>query len=294
MASHFPWMMTPGNHEADCNYTYQNYKGRFAAQNYTGTNNTNSRSSRWYSYDKGAVHFISMDTDAWGFDEVAYILPEQYAFIEQDLKLVDRTVTPWIVLMGHRPMYCSSALAYTTNSHLGWPKQTENMESGTPPPPRYGHGFQALGVDPPVWEGQKRGENSVQEVPSCGIDDLIRNGMWKSDGSGDRLYAMEPLMSKYHVNVYLTGHEHNYERTYPLMNGSYVKSYLKPLGKTVHVLTGAGGAYGKDPFGPAAYFDAFRSSEWSYSDIFVNQTHFILHQKLATNGSVIDEMVLTQ
>ena len=52
MASEFPWMFAPGNHEADCNYTYQNYKGRFAAQNFT-TSVVPSNSSRWYSFDKG-------------------------------------------------------------------------------------------------------------------------------------------------------------------------------------------------------------------------------------------------
>ena len=56
MGSNFPWMMAPGNHEADCNYTYTNYKGRFAAQNFTSSSSNsksiNSNSSRWYSFDK--------------------------------------------------------------------------------------------------------------------------------------------------------------------------------------------------------------------------------------------------
>ena len=28
LGSQFPWMVAPGNHEADCNYTYANYLGR--------------------------------------------------------------------------------------------------------------------------------------------------------------------------------------------------------------------------------------------------------------------------
>ena len=62
----------------------------------------------------------------------------------------------------------------------------------------------------------------------------------------------------------------------------------------MHVVTGSGGAYSKDPFGTAAPFDAFRSSEWSYSDIYVNRTHFILRQLLATNSTVIDTFTLTR
>ena len=39
-------------------------------------------------------------------------------------------------------------------------------------------------------------------------------------------------------------------------------------------------------------WDAFRSEEWSYSDFLANRTHMWLRQRLATNGSIIDEMVL--
>ena len=38
------------------------------------------------------------------------------------------------------------------------------------------------------------------------------------DGTG-RKYGVEPLMDKYSVDVYLAGHEHNYERLYPVLNG---------------------------------------------------------------------------
>ena len=61
MASSFPWMMTPGNHESDCNYTYKNFKGRFLAQNFTKPASeaaVSSNSSRWYSFERGPVHFI--------------------------------------------------------------------------------------------------------------------------------------------------------------------------------------------------------------------------------------------
>ena len=77
----------------------------------------------------------SKDTDAWYFDEVTYALPEQWAWLNADLAAVDRTKTPWLAMMGHRPMYCSAssisgsmvsgtdtgATAVGWGDHLGWP-----------------------------------------------------------------------------------------------------------------------------------------------------------------------------
>ena len=197
-----PWMVAAGNHEADCNYTYANYRGRFAAQNLTAapTRAPNSNSSRWYSFEQGPVHFVALETDAYGFDEVAYALAPQYAWLEADLAAVDRAATPWVVLFGHRPMYCSSVTA-ASSARLGWPKQPDAMPRDAPPPANYGDGFGGAGVLPPPWRG------GVGDVSSCGVADLLRNGMHAADGSGTRLYGLEPLMDKFGVDVYLTGHE---------------------------------------------------------------------------------------
>jgi hypothetical protein len=119
--------------------------------------------------------------------------------------------------------------------------------------------------------------------------------MVRKDGTG-RDFAIEPLMEKYKVDMYLCGHEHNYERLYPVLNGSFTPngSFYKPS-KPVHIVTGAGGAYSKDPFtAPAGVWDAYRSEEWSYSDFLANRTHMWLRQRAATNGSVIDEMMLVR
>jgi hypothetical protein len=274
--------------QADCNYTYANYRGRFLAQNLTASpRGPNSGSSRWYSFELGPVHFAAIDTDAYGFDEVAYVLKPQYEWLAADLAAVDREATPFVVLMGHRPMYCSSSLA-ASSARLGWPKQPEHMPKDTPPPKGYGDGFRAHRVHPPAWAASAMGDGIG--APSCGVDDLLRNGMHSIEGGG-RVYGLEPLMAKYGVDVYLTGHEHFYERLWPTINGSYLHTYDAP-GWPVHVLTGSGGAYSKDTLGSIGPWDAFRSGEWSYSDIFVNRTHFELKQRLATNSTVIDHFVL--
>lgn len=42
---------------------------------------------------------------------------------------------------------------------------------------------------------------------------------------------IEPLMVKYGVDMYLSGHMHMYERTYPLINGNVIQKgdvYVNP------------------------------------------------------------------
>ena len=157
---------------------------------------------------------------AYGFDEVAYVLDQQYKWLEADLLAVDREATPFIVLMGHRPMYCTS-ITSMYSSHLGWPKRPDSMPAGTEAPAGYGDGFREHGVEPPEWEME------APPVTTCGIADLLRNGMISTGGNdtrsahlmrtdsfrvsvlgntSQRVYGLEPLMQKYSVDVYLTGH----------------------------------------------------------------------------------------
>ena len=41
--------------------------------------------------------------DAW-----LWQVKRQYDWLEQDLARVDRRATPWVVVYGHRPMYCTN------------------------------------------------------------------------------------------------------------------------------------------------------------------------------------------
>jgi len=231
------------------------------------------------------------DTDAYGFDEVAFILEEQYNWITQDLESVDKAVTPFIFMMSHRPMYCSSITGQKT-SHLGYPKKTDaDEENDKPEPANYGHGFRKLGFHPPAWKKDDM-LTDVGDDTTCGCADLIKNGMI-SEKDGSRSFGLEALMDKHKVDIYFTGHEHNYERTWPVLNNKFVKSYDKP-GMPVHIVTGAGGPYGKDTFGQAGPWDAFRSDEYSYTDVVVNRTHVVLKQRYSGNSTVFDEIVLTQ
>jgi len=51
----------------------------------------------WYSYNVGNIHILVIST------EHNFLAGSpQYSFIEADLSNVDRTVTPWVIVGGHR------------------------------------------------------------------------------------------------------------------------------------------------------------------------------------------------
>lgn len=66
-----------------------------------------------YSFDMGPVHFISISTELYYFMNYGLKpLVFQYQWLEKDLIEANlpenRAKRPWIVVMGHRPMYCSN------------------------------------------------------------------------------------------------------------------------------------------------------------------------------------------
>ena len=60
----------------------------------------------WYSFNRGPVHYISLSTEH-SYD----IGSPQYSWLVSDLQRAtnptNRSLRPWVILMGHRPMYCS-------------------------------------------------------------------------------------------------------------------------------------------------------------------------------------------
>lgn len=106
------------------------------------------RSNFWYSFDYGLAHFISFDgeTDYYQSPEYPFVADltanetvplenqtyitdsgpfgyingsykvnanyEQVQWIKNDLAKVDRSKTPWVFAMSHRPMYSSEVSSY--------------------------------------------------------------------------------------------------------------------------------------------------------------------------------------
>jgi len=71
-------------------------------------------------------------------------------------------------------------------------------------------------------------------------------------------HAFEDMFHQHHVDLYVCGHVHNYERSYPVFNGSRTSaSYVDPS-STVHVVIGNAGC----PEGISHHFDPVKP-EWS-------------------------------
>ncbi|EDO41233.1 predicted protein [Nematostella vectensis] len=84
---------------------FSNYRFRFSMPGNT--------ESLYYSFNIGPVHLISISTEFYFFTDYGLeLIDHQYAWLENDLKEAaapeNRTLRPWIFLMGHRPMYCSN------------------------------------------------------------------------------------------------------------------------------------------------------------------------------------------
>ena len=61
----------------------------------------------------GPIHFVSYSTE----ESVAVGSP-QYNFLAADLAAVNRTITPWVVASGHRPVSCYYPL-WPTRKQIG-------------------------------------------------------------------------------------------------------------------------------------------------------------------------------
>lgn len=72
-----------------------------------------SKDNVMYSFDMGPMHIISISTEVYYFMNYGIKpLVFQYEWLEDDLAKANlpenRAKRPWIIVMGHRPMYCSN------------------------------------------------------------------------------------------------------------------------------------------------------------------------------------------
>eukprot|EP00058_Branchiostoma_floridae_P011296 XP_002596784.1 hypothetical protein BRAFLDRAFT_73700 [Branchiostoma floridae] len=103
IAAYVPYMTCVGNHENA--YNFSNYVSRFSMPG--GVQNL------WYSFNVGPAHIIGFSTEVYFYVQYGLKqMTEQYKWLEQDLmeaaKPENRKERPWIITMGHRPMYCSN------------------------------------------------------------------------------------------------------------------------------------------------------------------------------------------
>jgi len=94
--SSVPYMVAVGNHEHY--YNFSAYRTRFSMPGQLAESNQNL----WYSFDYGGVHVAVFSTE--------HDLETQAEWLKQDLQKAEknRHMVPWIIVMAHKPMYCST------------------------------------------------------------------------------------------------------------------------------------------------------------------------------------------
>lgn len=102
VAAYVPYMTCPGNHEEK--YNFSNYAARFSMPL--------GNDIPYFSFNLGPLHIISISTELYYFMNYGMkALVNQYEWLVNDLKEAtlpeNRIKRPWIIIMGHRPMYCS-------------------------------------------------------------------------------------------------------------------------------------------------------------------------------------------
>lgn len=149
--SSLPYMVLPGNHEAEChspvcfldankrqavsNFTAYNHRFRMPSPESGGTLNM------WYSFNYGSVHFTNIDTetDYPGAPNDDYAnknggFGDQLAWLQADLEAASAAraagKVSWIIVGGHRPVYSrvsTDAAGHPTGSYQTLQAAIEEM-----------------------------------------------------------------------------------------------------------------------------------------------------------------------
>ena len=273
VAASVPYLVSPGNHEEQRNFTQ--FRARF---HMPGASSSGSEGLFW-SVDIGPLHLVSYNTEVYFwpslFDETHMGL--QHDWLDGDLAAAAarRETVPWVMAMGHRPMYC---VVSTVDG--GCDAEHEASRRGVPAACR-----------------------GAGDARSCAL-------LPRADGAPS--YSVEELLYRHGVDLAMFGHIHDYERYWPVFdsrtrNGTETRfdAYYGPAA-TVHVTSGAGGnpemRLGDEapPRGPCASpFGAFQSgynptgrqsADFGFTTISIfNATHTHISQFSSTSGVDIDE-----
>jgi hypothetical protein len=103
LSSQLHWMTTCGNHEIEAFFgtEFVPYQARYHMP--LGPSQSESARNLFYSFEVGPVHVIALSSYS-DFSSSS----EQYAWLQSDLATIDRSVTPWVLVMLHAPWYNSN------------------------------------------------------------------------------------------------------------------------------------------------------------------------------------------
>ncbi len=205
-----PLFPSPGNHEY-VTHSAQPYLDNF----YLPANNPQN-TERYYSFDWGPVHFVSLDSNCSTGSTGVCTMAAQKSWLAQDLAATRR---PWKVVFFHHPPWSSG-----------------------------------------------------------------------DHGSSTRMRdTFAPLFEQYEVDLVLTGHDHNYERSKPMKGNAVAPAGTRGI---PYLVVGSGGATLRSFPGSQPSWSAFRdNTSMGYLDVVVDggtlTTKFI-----TSTGSVRDTLTL--
>eukprot|EP01100_Stratorugosa_tubuloviscum_P007167 TRINITY_DN2_c0_g2_i1.p1 TRINITY_DN2_c0_g2~~TRINITY_DN2_c0_g2_i1.p1 ORF type:complete len:437 (-),score=195.07 TRINITY_DN2_c0_g2_i1:95-1405(-) len=128
-----PYMTCPGNHEATCHSigtfgckdefrNFSAYQNRFRMPS---SESGSPSGNMWFSFNYSTVHFVSIssETDFPNSPEGPRTIfnagpfGDQITWLKEDLKKANqnRNNQPWIIVVGHRPMYSSGSTDFPPN-----------------------------------------------------------------------------------------------------------------------------------------------------------------------------------
>lgn len=129
ISSRIPFMISSGNHERDwpgSGSFFQNLDSGgecgVTAQTYFNMPLKN-KDNYWYSADWGQFHFCIADSEKdWRKGT------EQYAFLEDCLRLVNRQKQPWLIFLAHRVLGYSSGSFYASEGTFAEPESRDELQ----------------------------------------------------------------------------------------------------------------------------------------------------------------------
>lgn len=213
LGSRAPLLPARGNHELEPPFGSRNFRALFPER------------ASYYSYERGPVHFVHLDTEismsdaghASAWSRAARREAEQEAWLAEDLAAARSLGASWVVVVMHEPAYSS---------------------------------------------GRVHGSNAA-----------VRE-RWV------------PLFDEYDVDLVIQGHDHSYQRTFPLRNGS-----IDPEG-AVYLVTGGGGRILYDRFiSPTPSWSAFHAAVHEYVQLDITRDELKI-RAVGLDGQTLDEMTL--
>jgi hypothetical protein len=196
-AANRPWMPCPGNHEIEFHNGPQGLASYLTR--YTLPDNGSRFAGRWYSFRVSSVLFISLDADDVVYQDAA-------AFVAGPDPLVPAAST------GNAPINPGTSFyvrGYSEGEQTRWLEQTLRRASED-------HEVDWIVV-------QMHQDALTSSKTGNGSDKGIRE-------------AWLPLFDRYGVDLVVCGHDHDYERSYPVRGCNHHAGYDAATGATVDTL----------------------------------------------------------